>query len=109
MNTIRTWSMCAVVIVAFALLAVPVQSVVQAQDNQFAVSTAPSNTFYNPPACTLYGRQCNPNVPTCCPGSSCVFHGGSTRVGYACMPRKNTAMNLSLELSDNKLERRAVD
>lgn len=50
-------------------------------------STEPSDTSYSSGACTTFGRPCNPKASTCCPGSSCVFHGGSTRVGYMCMLR----------------------
>ena len=106
MSKIRTSSMCAVLIAGFALLAAPVPPVVQAQDNQSAVafSTEPSNTSYSAPACTSVGRQCNPKAPTCCPGLSCVFHGGSTRVGYACTLRRGAASS-SWELSENNLDR----
>jgi hypothetical protein len=106
MSTIRTLSMCAVLIAGFALLAVPVQSVVQAQDNQSAVafSTEPSNTSYSSPACTTFGRPCNPNASPCCPGLSCVFHGGSTRVGYMCTLRRGATIS-PWELSENSLDR----
>jgi len=33
--------------------------------------------------CGIEGRQCSSTKP-CCPGLKCVFHGGSTRGGYAC-------------------------
>jgi hypothetical protein len=101
MNTTRTLSMCVVLIAGFVLLSVSVQSVVQAQCNQSAVafSTKPSNTSYDPPACTPMGRQCNPSFPTCCAGLKCVFHGGSTRVGYMCTLGK-VATSSSWELND---------
>lgn len=107
MSTIRMLSMCAVLIAGFALLAVPVQTVVRAQDNPSAaaLSTKPSSTSYSAPACTTAGRPCNPKASTCCPGLKCVFHGGSTRVGYACTFGKSAAANSSWELSDKKLDR----
>jgi hypothetical protein len=37
------------------------------------------------PQCTLMGHPCAPQI-RCCPGLVCVFHGGSTRVGYMCLP-----------------------
>jgi hypothetical protein len=38
-------------------------------------------------ACILAGRQCSPSSPLrCCGGLVCRFHGGSTRVGYMCLP-----------------------
>jgi len=106
MSTIRTWSMCAVLLAGFVLLAVPVQPVVKAQDNESAVafSTEPSNTSYSPAACTTVGRPCNPKASTCCSGLSCVFHGGSTRVGYMCTLRRG-ATSSSWELSKNNLDR----
>jgi hypothetical protein len=105
MSSVRTLSMCAVLIAGCALLVVPVQPVVQAQDNQSAVafSTESSNTSYSAPACTTFGRPCNPKASTCCPGLSCVFQGGSTRVGYACKIRRGATS--SWELSENNLER----
>lgn len=106
MSTIRMWSMCAVLIAGLASLAVPVSPAVHAQDNQSAVtfSAEPSNTSYSATACTLAGRPCNPKASTCCPGLKCVFHGGSTRAGYACTLR--TALtNSSGELTENKLDR----
>jgi hypothetical protein len=105
MSTICTLSMCAVLIAPFAVLAVPVQPKVQAQDNQssVALSTEPSNTSSSPDACTVVGRPCNPKAPTCCPGVSCVFQGGSTRVGYACKLRRG-AVSSSWELSKNILD-----
>jgi hypothetical protein len=33
--------------------------------------------------CTPPGRACNPYANSCC-SHGCVFHGGSTRVGYVC-------------------------
>jgi hypothetical protein len=107
MSIIRTLSMCAVLIAGFALLAVPVPTTVQAQDNHSAAAftTKLSGTSYNPPACTTMGRPCNPKAPTCCPGLSCVFQGGSTRVGYACKLRRG-ATGASWELTDNNLNRR---
>lgn len=89
MSTIRRLSMCAVLIAGFALLAVPVRPVVRAQDDRsfVALSKDLSNQPYAAPACTTVGRPCNPKASTCCPGLSCVFHGGSTRVGYACTLR----------------------
>jgi hypothetical protein len=110
MITIRTWSMCSVLIAGFALLAVPVQPGVHAQDNQYAVESSNelSGTSYNAPACTLYGRPCSPGINLCCPGLSCVFHGGSTRVGYVCMPRKGAARS-SWELIENNLDLKELD
>lgn len=35
-------------------------------------------------ACIPYGRPCDPNAPPNCCVGSCVFGGGSTRVGYTC-------------------------
>src|SRR5215469_7778774 len=104
MSTIRTCLMYLVLIAGFVLSAVPVQPVVQAQDNQsdVAFSTEPSNISSSSLACTMVGRQCNPNASTCCPGLSCVFHGGSTRVGYACTLRRG-ATSSSWELSDKNL------
>lgn len=106
MSTIRMLSICTVLISGFALLAVPIQTVVQAQENQsaLAVSTQPSNTSYSAPACTTLGRPCNPTASTCCPGLKCVFHGGSTRVGYMCTLRSG-ATTSSSELVENKLDR----
>jgi len=109
MTIIRTLSMCVVLIAGFALLAVPVPTTVLAQDNHSpaALSTKLPDTSDNPPACTTMGRPCNPKAPTCCPGLSCVFQGGSTRVGYACKPRRG-ATGASWELTDNNLNRRDV-
>ena len=106
MSTIRTLSMCAVLMSGFALLAVPVQPIVQAHDNQSTVasSTPSSDTSYGAPACTIVGRPCNPKASTCCPGLSCVFSGGSTRVGYACKLRR-AATSSYWELSENNLGR----
>ena len=39
--------------------------------------------FEKASACILPGRQCSPSQNRCCSGK-CVFHGGSTRVGYVC-------------------------
>jgi hypothetical protein len=106
MSTIRKLSMCAFLIAGFAFLAAPVRPLVQAHDNQSTVtsSTPLSDTSSSAPACTTVGRPCNPKAATCCPGLSCVFQGGSTRVGYACKLRRG-ATSSSWELSDNKLER----
>jgi probable HAF family extracellular repeat protein len=42
--------------------------------------------FKTSPSCGHYGMPCyEPKVyDGCCAGLKCVFHGGSTRVGYAC-------------------------
>jgi hypothetical protein len=106
MGAIRTWSICTVLIAGVALLAVPVQPSVHAQGNQSAVAflTEPSNTSYSAAACTVIGRPCNPKASTCCPGLSCVFSGGSTRVGYACKLRRR-ATSSHWELSENNLGR----
>lgn len=106
MSTIRTWSMSAVLIAGVALLAAPVPQLVRAQDHQStaASSTKPSAISYSPPACTMIGRPCNPKAPTCCPGLSCVFQGGSTRVGYACKLLRGATGSFQ-ELSENKLDR----
>jgi len=106
MSTSRTCLMYLVLIAGFVLLAVPVQPVIQAQGNQsdVAFSTEPSNTPSSSLACTMLGRPCNPNASTCCPGSICVFHGGSTRVGYVCTLRRG-ATSSSWVLSDKDLDR----
>lgn len=104
MSAIRTLLMCAVLIAGFALLSVPVPQLVQAQDTPAAVLTEPSDASYGSPACTTLGRPCNPKASTCCPGLSCVFNGGSTRVGYSCKPRRG-ATSSSQELTENILDR----
>ena len=105
MSTIRTSSIGAVLIAGFALLALPIPPVVQAHENQSTVASSPtsSEASYSAPACTTFGRPCNPKASTCCPGLSCVFQGGSTRVGYACKIRRGATS--SWELSENNLER----
>ena len=55
-------------------------------------STEPSDTSHSSAACTPFGRPCNPRASSCCPGLSCVFHGGSTRVGYMCTLRGKTPL-----------------
>jgi hypothetical protein len=109
MRIIRTLSMCAVSFAGFALLAVPVQPVGHAQSNQSAVafSTEASNTSHSAAACILPGRPCNPKASTCCAGLRCVFHGGSTRVGYMCLSR-SAAISSPWELSENNLDRRPL-
>jgi hypothetical protein len=61
--------------------------------------------------CSTIGRPCSPGASTCCPGSKCVFRGGSTRVGYACVAtarstdRPESAWELSAtDFSRNELK-----
>ena len=106
MRTIRTWSMCSVLIAGSALLAVPIQPVLHAQGNQSTIAppTQTSDTPYISAACTVTGRPCSPKASTCCPGLSCVFHGVSTRVGYMCTSK--AAASPSRQLSENNLDPR---
>ena len=45
-----------------------------------------TSRFDTAPRCGHYGMQCSERgvYNTCCAGLKCVFHGGSTRVGYMC-------------------------
>ena len=45
----------------------------------------PISRFATAPRCTREGWPCGREGP-CCAGLKCVFHGGSTRAGYACEP-----------------------
>ena len=104
---------CVLSIAGCALLAIPARPA--AQDNQDHIPTmsfareqtnvtfplVSLNGTNSAATCTLAARPCNPKAPTCCPGLRCVFHGGSTRIGYMCL---GSAKGLSWELSENKLD-----
>jgi hypothetical protein len=109
-----------ILIAGCALLEIPAQTAGQGnQDHNPIVAfaygdtggTLPSVSFRgaaNAASCTLAGRPCDPKHSTCCPGSRCVFRGGSTRVGYQCVPGAGS-MNASSssfweKLSANKLD-----
>ena len=85
-----------VLITGCALLAIPAHPSAQGnQDHHAIVDFAPEQTSRtlslvsfngtdSAASCTQLGRPCSPQHSTCCPGSKCVFRGGSTRVGYQC-------------------------
>jgi hypothetical protein len=115
---------CVVLIAACTLLAIPAQRAAQPDPAQQSIvafaaeetsRTLPLVSFkatVTPASCTLPGRPCNPQHPTCCSGSRCVFRGGSTRVGYQCVLRTGSA-NVSTSpsretLSVNELDRDAL-
>lgn len=110
---------CVVLIAGCALLAIPAQPAGQSnQDYNPTVAftsgqtggTLASVSFpgnASTASCTLQGRPCNPKQSTCCPGSKCVFRGGSTRVGYQCAGGARLADPSSSfwdKLSANKLD-----
>lgn len=71
------------------------RSIVEESDNKTDIRSLDSSEplgagltsrFETAPRCGYVGRPCSePGVyNTCCAGLKCVFHGGSTRVGYMC-------------------------
>jgi hypothetical protein len=111
-------AICVVLLGGFALLAIPQPAAHGTQDHHRVVSSSPAQTSstlsqvafrsaVSAAACTVMGRPCNPRASTCCRGLSCVFRGGSTRVGYQCWIGRsaNASTGTSWELSVNALDR----
>jgi len=62
----------------------PAKARSQTLDSAESLDTDLRFRFAKAPACILPGRPCSLNQSLCCFGRKCVFHGGSTRVGYMC-------------------------
>jgi hypothetical protein len=114
---------CVVLLVGYALLAIPAQHPVQGNQDQLRVSAfGPGQTNYTIQQIAFRGfassaKRCNPlGYPCdfhgypCCPGLSCVYYGGSTRAGYQCRPGpESVSTGLSRrELGANELDRDAL-
>jgi hypothetical protein len=112
-------AICVVLIAGCALLAMPAQPAAQGnQEHHPIVPFAPGETSRMLPqvslgrtdsaaSCTQVGRPCYPQYSRCCAGLSCVFRGGSTRVGYQCFRAGSANASTSSfweKLSLNKLD-----
>lgn len=109
---------CIVLIVGFALLAIPAQPPGQGNQNQLRIAAfGPEQTsstlqqvafggFASAARCNYIGYPCGFRGDPCCPGLICRFRGGSTRVGYQCRPASGNASTGSFweRLSATKLD-----